>query len=85
MEPTRRIYIDMPEWSRAIEVDDFVVAVGRLKSNSVYHVAQVRPVARPAQRAVRYHLQVYRSSLLDCICRGPEQQVITMRWHTRWT
>lgn len=83
MEHTRSIYIDMASWEPAPRVDDFLVAVGALKTNSVYHVASVRAVPHTQRRAVRYYLKVYRSDLLTCIRRGAEQRVITMRWNPR--
>lgn len=83
MEQTATLYVDMPIWSKPIAVDDFVVSVGRTKSNSVYLVASVRAVPREAERVTRYHLKVYRSDLLTCIRRDPEQRVITLRWYTR--
>lgn len=83
METTRSIYIDMAAWEAPPKPDDFVVAVGKTRSNSVYHVATVRAVPHKARRAVRYHLQVFKSDLLAAIRRDGDQQIITMRWNSR--
>lgn len=85
MDARRKLYIDMAAWEPAPRPDDFLVAVGALKTNSVYHVASVRAVPHRERRAVRYYLQVYRSDLMTCMRRGPEQRVITMRWNSRNT
>jgi hypothetical protein len=80
---TRKLYIDMAAWEAPPKPDDFLVAVGKTKSNSVYHVATVRAVPHKTLRAVRYHLQVYRSDLLAAIRRDKEQRIIVIKWHTR--
>ena len=80
---TRRLYIDMAAWEVPPRPDDFLVAVGKTRSNSVYHIATVRAVPHKTLRAVRYHLQVYKSDLLAAIRRDGDQQIIPMRWHSR--
>lgn len=77
------LYVDTPGWCDRIRTDDFVVAEGERKSNSVYHVASVRVVPLPERRMYRQHLKAYRSDLITCIRRSPEQRVITMRWRPR--
>lgn len=81
---TIKLYIDMPSWSSdLVMVDDFVVAVGKTKSNSVYHIAEVKPVPRPEKRITRLYLKVFRSDLLTAIRREPSQKVITIQWYSR--
>lgn len=42
MDELKSLYVDSPSWHTPIKVDDFLVAVGKLKSNSVYHVFEVK-------------------------------------------
>lgn len=81
----KSLWIDMPSWQTCM-VDDFIVAVSDLKSNSVYHVAKVeRIVLRPHEsgRVLRHHIKVYKSDLITCLRREQNQQLITMKWYKR--
>lgn len=73
----------MPRWTPAVKVDDFLVAIGKKQSNSVYHIASVRSVLRPGKRITRYHMQVYKSDLITCLNRDSDQQLITLFWYNR--
>lgn len=47
----RSLYIDMPVWNKfGINVDDFLVAIGKTKSNSVYHVFSSNPKPKKDKR-----------------------------------
>lgn len=77
----RKIYIDRPAWDTPIKIDDFLVAVGRTQSNSVYHIAEVSPKQR--ERMVRYHLKVMKTDLLTALRRDNSQQLIPIFWYSR--
>ena len=81
----KSLYVDMPAWSSPIKPDDFVVAVGKQKSNSVYHVVQSKPKnpSPKSERMIRYYLKVLMSSLNDCIKREADQNVIPITWYKR--
>ncbi len=83
MEKTVSLYIDCPRGGPAVKIDDFLVAIGKKQSNSVYHVASVRGVAREGKRVTRYHMQVYHSDLITMLRRDPEQSLITLVWYNR--
>lgn len=83
MEKPRRIYYDQPAWAVPPKADDFLVAVGKTKTNSVYHIVSVRAVPREQLRMVRYYLEVLHSDLITALRRGGDQALYTMRWNKR--
>lgn len=83
MEKPVSLYVDCPSWERPIEVDDFIIAVSKIKTNSVYHVAEVRATPKPEKRIIRYNLKCYRSELLTCLKRESHQSLILMKWYSR--
>jgi len=83
MEKTVSLYVDMPIWANNLKVDDFVVTVGKTKSNSVYHVAEVRIKASPKTRMKRIYFKSYRSDLLTACKRDKEQSLVVMTWYSR--
>lgn len=83
MEKVVKLYIDSPQWNPEIKPDDFAVAVGKTKSNSVYHIAEVRSVPRPDKRIIRYHIKCYRSDLITCLKRDRTQNLIPIVWYKR--
>lgn len=84
-DKTVKLYVDMASWDAPIEVDDFIVTEGKAtKSNSVYHVAKVRAAPIKNKRAVRYHVECYRSDLMTCCSRDKDnQKVISVVWYNR--
>lgn len=81
---TQSLYIDMPSWSDGVNVDDFIVAVGKKQSNSVYHVAKIKSIVpRKEGRVKRYYMRVYKSDLLTAIRRDDDQKLITITWYPR--
>ena len=82
MEKMKSLYVDTPQWNDVL-VDDFLVAVGKTKSNSVYHVAEVRHVPKPEKRMTRHYVKVFMSDLLTALKRDPEQQLIPITWYSR--
>lgn len=76
----------MPSWG-TIKIDDFIVAVSKYKSNSVYHVAEVTKVVGRgmprAKRIFRYKIKVYKSDLITMLKRDPDQELIIMSWYRR--
>ena len=78
----KKLYIDGPTWQKAPKVDDFLVAVGKKKSNSVYHIAEVKP-GRVQDRKARYYLNVYKTDLITALRRGPDQALIAVTWYSR--
>lgn len=83
MDELVSLYVDSPSWERPIIIDDFIIAVGKIKSNSVYHVAEVRSVTKPEKRITRYNLKCYRSDLITCLRRDDTQSLIIMKWYSR--
>ena len=77
------LYVDSPIWQRPIIVDDFIVTVSKIKSNSVYHVAEVRSTPDVRGRRVRYNMKCYRSDLITCLKREDHQSLIIMSWYSR--
>lgn len=82
MEEVKKLYVDMPSWG-SINVDDFVVTIGKNKSNSVYHVVEVNSKPRKNKRITRHYLKVYKSDLITCLRRDLEQKLIPMVWYSR--
>ena len=85
MDQLKKLYIDKPKGSSPINVDDFIVAIGVNKSNSVYHVAEVsEPRQSPKhKRLYRYNIKVFKSDLITCLKRESNQQLIPMTWYKR--
>lgn len=84
MEKLKSLYVDVPMNYREVKVDDFIVAFGKTKSNSVYHVAEVKVKERPEHRTTRYYVKCYKSDLLTCCSRDKEtQRVIDIVWYSR--
>lgn len=83
MDKVKSIYIDCDPDDPPIQPDDFVVAIGALKSNSVYHVVESRPKAIPEKRLIRYHIKVFDSDLVTALFRDSCQQIITLYWYPR--
>ena len=80
----RSLHINMPSWSHGVRVDDFLVAIGKKQTNSVYHIAEVtRVVPNKLKRTTRYYVKVYKSDLLTAIRRDSSQGLITIKWNTR--
>lgn len=80
-ERIKSLYIDRPRWEPAVNVDDFMITIGVKQSNSVYHVAEVRPKERG--RWTRYYVKVYDSDLITALKRNKSQQLITLVWYKR--
>ena len=80
----KSLYIDLPSWRDPVQVDDFLVAIGKKQSNSVYHVAEVRPpIPKHNGKMNRYHMKVYKSDLVTALKRDDDQQLITLYWYPR--
>jgi len=79
----RSLYVDVPSYGEDISVDDFIVAVGKTKTNSVYHVAEARVRESPKARMKRCHLKVYKSDLITALSRDSDQKLIPMVWYPR--
>lgn len=73
----------MPTWDIAVKPDDFLVAIGKKQSNSVYHVAESRSVPRKDKRIIRYYLKVFKSDLTIALQRDLDQKLITIYWYPR--
>lgn len=75
------LFVDSPNWSHDINIDDFIITIGVNKSNSVYHVAEVKTQNRG--RIKRSYVKCYRSDLLTAIRRDSTQKIIPMTWYKR--
>ncbi len=82
MEKLKKFYITCPRWVKPLEVDDFIVVIGKTKSNSVYHIAEVK--SKPFHEGViKYNVKVYVSDLITALKRDPSQQLIPMSWNEK--
>lgn len=77
------LFVDAPEWEEDIQVDDFIVAMGAKKTNSVYHVVEARTKPHSKPRMKRNLLKCYRSDLITALRRDPEQKLIPFAWYNR--
>lgn len=77
------IYIDCASWDNPVKPDDFIVAIGKKQTNSVYHVVESTPKPREHLRMIRYNLKVLRSDLITALLRDSDQQLITLYWYPR--
>lgn len=82
MEKTVKLYIDCPYWFK-VKVDDFLISIGKTKSNSVYHVAEIRPKEYPEKRIMRYYLKCFKSDLMTALKKDPSQKIIPLHWYGR--
>lgn len=83
MEKLKSLYVDSPSWAPAILPDDFIVAVGKTKTNSVYHVVESLPKTNSKKRTVRYNLKVLNTDLITALRRDVDQQLVPMQWYPR--
>jgi len=79
----KSLYVDCPSWAPEIKPDDFIVAVGKRKSNSVYHVFEVNAKPNKKRRMTRYHMKVFQSDLVTALYRESGQVLIPMTWYSR--
>lgn len=82
MNNLKSLYVDL-ENGGLVAVDDFLVAVGKKQSNSVYHVAEVTKSVVTKKGAMRNHLKVYKSDLLIALKRDWDQMLYPIRWYSR--
>lgn len=82
MEKMKSLHIDMAQWE-SLKVDDFLVAVGKTKSNSVYHIAEIRSVPKLNSKVVRHHVKVFKSDLITMLRRGSDQGFVVIKWYSR--
>jgi len=83
-EQTKSLYIDKLCWQHGVKVDDFLVAIGRKQSNSVYHVAEVLSIKpRKNGRMLRHQMKVFPSDLTTALKRDPEQNLHPFYWYSR--
>lgn len=83
MEKLKSLYVDRPTGCSKICVDDFLITIGAKKSNSVYHIAEVKAIPRPNPRLTRYYVKVFVSDLMTALNRTETQQLITLTWYKR--
>lgn len=84
MDKLISIYVDCLRGQAEIKIDDFIIAIGQTKSNSVYHVAQVQSKPSPKNpKMIRHYLKCYRSDLLTALLRDPDQKLYPMTWYKR--
>jgi hypothetical protein len=77
--------MDSPSWAANpfVRPDDFIIAIGRKQSNSVYHVYSVRRKHYAKKRMVRHYMKVFKSDLQTALNRDAQQQLIPMSWYSR--
>lgn len=78
----KKLYIDIPRWREPVKVDDFIIAVSDIKTNSVYHVSNVK-VGREKNKMIRYYVKVFKSDLITCLKRDNDQRLIVIKWYSR--
>lgn len=79
-DSVKKLYVDCFQ-DIGIKRDDFIVTIGKLKSNSIYHVVESRKTIRI--NGFRFHLKVMKSDLITCIKRNTDQGLIPMIWNSR--
>ena len=73
----------MPRWE-GVQVDDFLVAIGKFKSNSVYHIAKCRRVTnKKNKRIIRHYLKCYKTDLITALRRDKTQKLVPLYWYKR--
>ena len=81
---TKSLYVDSLNYDYQVQVDDFFVAIGKLKSNSVYHVAEiVRRHPVKSGRMTRTHMRVVKTDLITALRRDESQVLIPFQWYSR--
>lgn len=75
-----KLYIDCG-FDLEINANDFIITIGKNKSNSVYHILESRKAERT--NGVRFYLKVFRSDLITCLKRESSQKLIPMVWYNR--
>jgi hypothetical protein len=63
-----------------LNVDDFIVMVGKKQSNSIYHIHSVKSSSID-KNLVRNRVLVYVSDLLSLIRRDSTQRLIVASWY----
>lgn len=80
MDKIRKLYID-GNFNFNIKPDDFLIAIGKNKSNSVYHV--VESIKKIRNNGLRFQIKVFKSDLMICLKRGKTQRLIPFVWYNR--
>jgi hypothetical protein len=75
----RKLYIDTRESRPSIKVDDFIVAIGKKKSNSVYHISEARHKINAG--FVRNSIVAYKTELYIALMRNKDQQLVPVKWY----
>ncbi|PKP11940.1 MAG: hypothetical protein CVU09_00130 [Bacteroidetes bacterium HGW-Bacteroidetes-4] len=76
----KKLYVDSRN-DIDIKTDDFIVAIGKTKSNSVYHVVESKKKERV--NGFRYYVKVLASDLITCMKRDSYQALIPIQWYSR--
>lgn len=83
----KNLHYDMHKSQPPVQPDDFLVAIGQKKSNTVYHVYSVKPgkVGRKKGRlrpyVKRFHLKVLKSDLATALQRESNQKLWPIYWY----
>lgn len=83
MDKPRKLYIDMHSCEQEVKVDDFLVAIGKKKSNSVYHIAEIRSIVPQKNGFNRYYITVFKTELATALKRDSSQNIIPISWNPR--
>jgi hypothetical protein len=83
MDKLKKLYIDIPASEEGANVDDFLVAIGKRQSNSVYHIAEVKSVVNREDGLNRYHILVFNTDLVTALRRDSSQKIIPVYWYSR--
>ena len=76
----KKLYVD-GDFNLKINTDDFLIAIGKRQSNSVYHVYESKKVVR--KNGIRFNVKVFKSDLITCLQRNKSQNIITLAWYKR--
>ena len=79
----KSLYLEQPSWYPPVKADDFLVAIGKTKSNSVYHVYSVSEGKTKKPRMKKYNMKVFVSDLITALRREPDQALISFYWYKR--
>ena len=81
MDKPIKLHIDFRDNLQCVFEDDFLVTIGKRKSNSVYHISEVK--IRPHKNLVgvlRHDITCYKSNLVVALQRDPSQNLIPAQW-----
>lgn len=82
-DSTKSLYIDISFNKFELLADDFLVAIGKTKTNSVYHVLEITSIKQRNRHMKRVYFKCLKTDLLTALKRDPEQALTPFQWYKR--